>query len=83
MCMSALWCNVHTEGKIMLSAHTRRRRGNLPKQTNQSIGWQGDGWERVQVDAPASSTTFPSAGYLIWGGKVGENWGVGGVRLGT
>lgn len=37
-CVCALQCVVNGEGEIMLSAGSRSRRGNLPRQTNQRGG---------------------------------------------
>lgn len=78
--MRALWCEVNGEGEIMLSAGSRSRRGEFAKADQIEKRGQGGGLGFMPL---ASSTTLPSGGYLIRGRKVGGNWGVRGVRLGT
>lgn len=70
------------EGEIMLSAGSRSRRGNLPIREE---GARGREWVRVEglVSCHRSHPPSQVGGYLIRGRKVGGNWGVGGVRLGT
>lgn len=76
---------MNREGELMLSAGSKSGRGILPWQTNQNRSGLGtEHGLRVEGLVSCHRPHPPSGGgYLIRGRKVGGNWGVGGVRLGT
>lgn len=80
--MSAVWWKVNGEDDIMLSAGSGR---DLPKsrpiREEDAFGLRTG--ERVGGLRLMPRHPPRSGDYLIGGRKVGGNWGVGGVRLGT
>lgn len=84
MCMCALKCESNGECEIMLQ--TVRVGGGIclsrPIREERGLGQRMGNSGGLGV-MPLASSTPPGGGYLIRGRKVGGNWGVWGVRLGT